>query len=78
LQVNRNEDAFAQQELILLLSGGVYPEIVEADYFSNGEYRIDAAASPTMLNSLMYKLSYYRFGDVQLDPRQPTGFDRVR
>ena len=26
----------------------------------NGNYRIDGEATPTMLNSLMYKLSYYR------------------
>lgn len=26
----------------------------------DGQYRIDAQATPTMLNCLMYKLSYYR------------------
>jgi hypothetical protein len=32
----------------------------EPEYLGqNGEYRIDAGASPTMLKSLMYKLSYY-------------------
>lgn len=26
----------------------------------------------------MYKLSYYRFGELQLDFRSPAGFDRTR
>lgn len=26
----------------------------------DGQYRIDSQATPTMLNCLMYKLSYYR------------------
>ncbi|KAL3317093.1 Dolichyl-diphosphooligosaccharide--protein glycosyltransferase subunit stt3b [Cichlidogyrus casuarinus] len=32
----------------------------------------------TMADSLMYKLSYYRFADLKVDPRGPTGFDRAR
>ncbi len=35
------------------------------DYLTpEGHYRIDSAATKTMLNSLMYKLCYYRFGEV--------------
>ena len=30
----------------------------------DGNYRIDREATPTMLNSLMYKLSYYRFAEA--------------
>lgn len=42
-------------------------KLQEADYFTaKGEYRVDEEASPTMLNCLMYKLSYYRFGDVRV------------
>lgn len=26
----------------------------------------------------MYKLSYYRFGEIQVDFRTPPGFDRTR
>jgi hypothetical protein len=44
---------------------GIYPRIIETDYFTDGEYRIDSAASPVMRSSLMYKLCYYRFGEVQ-------------
>jgi dolichyl-diphosphooligosaccharide---protein glycosyltransferase len=44
------------------IAQGVWPdEIQESDYFTrNGEYRIDEQASPTMRNSLMYKMSYHR------------------
>ena len=45
------------------ISQGVWPnEIQEPNYFTpQGEYRIDDRASQTMKNSLMYKMSYYRF-----------------
>ncbi|CAN0900076.1 Dolichyl-diphosphooligosaccharide--protein glycosyltransferase subunit STT3A, partial [Linum grandiflorum] len=55
------------------IGGGVFPHIKEPDYLRDGQYRIDNQATPTMLNSLMYKLSYYRF--VETDGK---GFDRVR
>uniref|UniRef100_A0A3Q1FBQ6 dolichyl-diphosphooligosaccharide--protein glycotransferase n=1 Tax=Acanthochromis polyacanthus TaxID=80966 RepID=A0A3Q1FBQ6_9TELE len=49
------------------------------DYFTpQGEFRVDKAGSPTLLNCLMYKMSYYRFGEMQLDFRTPPGFDRTR
>lgn len=61
------------------IGGSVYPEIQERDYLSSrGEYRIDAGGSQTMLNSLMYKLSYYRFSEMMTEHGRPTGFDRVR
>jgi len=59
------------------ISQGIWPDkVVEQDFFSNsGEYRVDGDASPTMKNSLMYKTSYYRFGDLY---GQGVGQDRVR
>lgn len=56
------------------IGGGVFPHIKEPDYLRDGQYRIDSQATPTMLNSLMYKLSYFRF--VETDGGK--GFDRVR
>ncbi len=48
--------------------GGSTPEgshIKENDYYTpSGEFRVDAEGSPTLLNCLMYKLCYYRFGQV--------------
>lgn len=62
--------------------GGSTPpgaHIKERDYLSkDGEYRVDKEASETMKNCLMYKLCYYRFGDVRADGSRPGGFDRVR
>jgi len=56
------------------IGGGEYPDIVEKDYIGEGYYRIDEKASPTMLNTLMYKLSYHRFQDIV----GRDGMDRVR
>ncbi|KRZ04635.1 Protein argonaute-2 [Trichinella zimbabwensis] len=53
--------------------------IKEEDYYSaTGEYRVDKEGSKTMLNSMMYKFSYYRFGDVYTEMDKPSGYDRVR
>jgi len=48
------------------IAQGVWPdEIQEPNYFTpQGEYRIDDHASSAMKNSLMYKMSYYRFADL--------------
>ncbi|KQK09704.1 dolichyl-diphosphooligosaccharide--protein glycosyltransferase subunit STT3A [Brachypodium distachyon] len=55
------------------IGGGVFPHIKEQDYLKDGNYRVDAQGTPTMLNCLMYKLCYYRF--VETDGK---GFDRAR
>ncbi|XP_054259074.1 dolichyl-diphosphooligosaccharide--protein glycosyltransferase subunit STT3B [Macrosteles quadrilineatus] len=62
------------------IAEGEHPkDIRESDYFTDrGEFRVDAEGSPTLLNCLMYKLSYYRFGDLKLDYRSPAGYDRTR
>jgi dolichyl-diphosphooligosaccharide--protein glycosyltransferase len=41
---------------------------------------IGRTASDTYKNSLMYKLSYYRFSELRShpNPRAPLGYDRVR
>ncbi|GAA5982106.1 hypothetical protein JCM10908_004744 [Rhodotorula pacifica] len=48
------------------ISEGIWPEeVTEQKYFtSRGEYRVDDQASETMRNSLMYKMSYYRFNEL--------------
>lgn len=59
------------------IAQGVWPdEIQEPQYFSaRGEYRVDAQASETMKNSLMYKMSYYRFAELYMGS---PPVDRVR
>jgi dolichyl-diphosphooligosaccharide--protein glycosyltransferase len=42
--------------------------IKETDYYTQqGEFRVDKEGSPILLNCLMYKLSYYKFGQVYTD-----------
>jgi len=61
------------------IGGGVFPEIVEKDYFTpQGDFRVDSTGSPILLNCLMYKLCYYRFGQIVTEYGTPSGFDRVR
>lgn len=39
--------------------------IKEHDYYTHtGEFRVDREGSPVLLNCLMYKMCYYRFGQV--------------
>lgn len=44
------------------IAEGEHPkDIRETDYFTeSGEFRVDSAGSKTLLNCLMYKMSYYR------------------
>jgi dolichyl-diphosphooligosaccharide--protein glycosyltransferase len=45
--------------------------IKETDYYTpQGEFRIDREGSPTLLNCLMYKMCYYRFGQVYTEASQ--------
>merc|ERR1712198_8476 len=62
------------------IAEGEHPQdIRESDYFTErGEFRVDSEGSPTLLNSLIYKLSYYRFGELKMDYRSPAGYDRTR
>jgi dolichyl-diphosphooligosaccharide--protein glycosyltransferase len=61
------------------ISGGIFPEVVEADYMnSQGQYRMDNTVSPRMSSSLMYKMCYYRFGQVQIHYGRQPGYDMVR
>ena len=47
--------------------------IKEHDYYtSSGEFRIDKEGSPTLLNCLMYKMCYYRFGSVYTEQGKLT------
>jgi dolichyl-diphosphooligosaccharide--protein glycosyltransferase len=60
------------------IGGGVFPVIQEADYFAEGQYRMDVGGAPAMLRSLMYRLSYFRFSELRMGGGRPGGFDRVR
>lgn len=48
---------------MIRIAQGVWPdEVKESNYFTpRGEYKIDQEAPATMRESLLYKLSYYRW-----------------
>jgi dolichyl-diphosphooligosaccharide--protein glycosyltransferase len=60
------------------IGGGVYPHIKEENYLGRHGYSTDAAVTPAMKNSLMYRLSYYRVWHVDTAQGKPKGFDTVR
>eukprot|EP00824_Muranothrix_gubernata_P023472 TRINITY_DN6298_c0_g2_i1.p1 TRINITY_DN6298_c0_g2~~TRINITY_DN6298_c0_g2_i1.p1 ORF type:complete len:698 (+),score=146.06 TRINITY_DN6298_c0_g2_i1:92-2185(+) len=61
------------------IAGGEHAEIREEDYFTpQGEFRVDREGSPILLNCLMYKMCYFRFGSILTEHGKPTGYDRVR
>lgn len=57
------------------IAEGEHPkEIHEANYFTeSGDYSVGPGASETMLNSVMYKISYYRFGDFEVNILRISG-----
>ncbi|KAI1369493.1 glycosyltransferase family 66 protein [Xylaria arbuscula] len=59
------------------IAEGIWPdEVKERDFFTpRGEYKVDADASETMKNSLMYKMSYHNYATL-FPPGQAQ--DRVR
>ncbi|WFD31507.1 dolichyl-diphosphooligosaccharide--protein glycotransferase [Malassezia sp. CBS 17886] len=62
---------------MIRISEGIWPEeINEASYFTRtGEYRVDDQAAPAMRDSLMYKMSFYRYPDLW---NGGAGMDRAR
>jgi len=62
---------------MIRIAQGVWPdEVRESSYFTpRGEYKVDADASQTMKDSLLYKMSYYKFNELY--GGQPA-VDRVR
>ncbi|KAG4084194.1 STT3 subunit of Oligosaccharyl transferase [Neocallimastix lanati (nom. inval.)] len=62
---------------MIRITEGVYPDQVKEENFYNsrGEYRVDDSVSPTLRDSIMYKMSYYRFKDLYPNNQ---AFDRVR
>ena len=62
---------------MIRISQGLWPdEIKEHKFFtSSGEYRVDDEASPTMRDSLMYKMTYHRYNELF---GGQAGMDRAR
>lgn len=51
---------------------------VHAWLLQGQEYTVGPNATPTMVDSLMYKACYHDFGGLRTVGSQPPGFDRVR
>ena len=65
---------------MIRIGGTIDETLNEKDYIKNEERPFDVGynATQAMKDSVMYKLSYYRFGELVTDDRGMTGFDRVR
>ena len=61
------------------IGGGEFPDIKESDFLdARGNYRVDEDMGKGLRDSLMYRLSYYKFADVGPLMGAPRGYDRVR
>jgi len=63
---------------MIRITAGYYPKVKEENFYSKGSYRIDSGATESMLNSMMYKFSYYRFDEIKTSKSSPEGYDVVR
>jgi dolichyl-diphosphooligosaccharide---protein glycosyltransferase len=53
--------------------------IKENDYCTlSGKFHVDQKGSAILLNCLMYKMCYYKFGSVYTEGGKPPGYGRVR
>jgi dolichyl-diphosphooligosaccharide--protein glycosyltransferase len=75
---NYSGDDISKFLWMVRIAAGVFPQIKETNYYNRGHYRIDKGVSETMKNSLMYRLCFYRFGEVRTRGDKPSGFDTVR
>lgn len=63
---------------IFLIKAEYYPKIKEENFYNqDGAYNQGHKASKTMLDSMIYRLSYYRFDEVKADGKR-YGYDVAR
>ena len=60
---------------MLRIAANAFPHLKESDFTTNG-YAIDQRVAPALKNSIMYKLSYYRFWEDY--GQRGKGYDSVR
>ena len=64
--------------MVRIIEGGHPKYSLESDYFiSLRKFHVDKEEYSALLNFLMYKISYYGFGEMQLDFHTPLGFDQT-
>ncbi|GMM50854.1 dolichyl-diphosphooligosaccharide--protein glycosyltransferase subunit [Starmerella bacillaris] len=60
--INFNGDDLNKFLWMIRISGGIWPEEVkESDYYTNGYYQVGSDSSDAMRNSLLHKMSFWRF-----------------
>ncbi|KAI9290916.1 STT3 subunit of Oligosaccharyl transferase [Neoconidiobolus thromboides FSU 785] len=64
--INYSGDDINKFLWMVRIAQGVYPDHVDEKAFFNkaGQYAVDDSASDAMKNSLMYKLSYYKYNEI--------------
>lgn len=60
---------------MLRIAANAFPHLKESDFTING-YAVDSRISPALKNSIMYKLSYYRYWEDH--GQRGKGYDTVR
>eukprot|EP01060_Flectonema_neradi_P007058 TRINITY_DN1488_c1_g1_i1.p1 TRINITY_DN1488_c1_g1~~TRINITY_DN1488_c1_g1_i1.p1 ORF type:complete len:740 (+),score=115.06 TRINITY_DN1488_c1_g1_i1:45-2222(+) len=81
--ISYSSDDIGKFMWMVKIASGVYPEIQEDHYVTDGRPHIGSSATPSFLNSMMYKMAYYRFNEMQtLDSRTGNltapGYDPIR
>ena len=61
---------------IVRITGNHFPDVKESEYFPDGDNFVGDQITDKLKNSLLYKLAYYRFGE--LTTSQGPGFDLAR
>ena len=76
---NFSGDDIAKFMWMIRIAAGEFPQVKE-DHFYNkqGAYKVDSSGSDSLLNCLMYKLIYYRWGEVKVKRNEDSGYDTVR
>lgn len=56
-----------------------FPEVKEFDYYKNGKFGVsEKELSDKYASSLVFKLMYNRFGEIQIERDKPRGWDFAR
>ena len=76
--IGYNGDDMNKLIWMIRIASGVYPEIQEANYMDKGRFMLDKTGSKTLLNCLMFKLSYYNFHKVTQYSQRGPMYDNVR
>ncbi|KAJ9468157.1 Dolichyl-diphosphooligosaccharide--protein glycosyltransferase subunit STT3 [Diplonema papillatum] len=80
-----SSDDIGKLPWMIKIASSVYPEVQETDYLNgNGQYRQDASAPTRLVDSMMYKMCYFRFDEMATQAAGSNssatelGYDRVR